>query len=149
MSDCDVCIGGSGGYDIEDYSLSMATSKRNWKCCECDRIIPAGTEYEKVTGSNADDGDAVLFRTCMDCSHIAEGLSCDRRIHTTLWNDLEENGGFENFSEACVAKVKTVSAKTYLVGRWLKWKGLAGERPDSGPSSTIKRVANTIDSNHD
>lgn len=130
MSDCGVCIGGSHGYDIEDYQLYLTTSKRGWKCCECQRIIHAGQEYEKVTGVNNEDDPHVLFRTCIDCHHIATGLSCERRVHSTLWDDLEEgysreDAGFSNFSEACVAKVKTVSAKQYLVDRWKKWKGLA------------------------
>jgi len=125
MVDCSVCIGGSGGYDIEDYSRDVVTSRRNWSCCECHRAIPAGTEHEKVSGVNADEGGRVLFRTCMDCSHIAEGLSCGRRIHATLWDQLEEEDGFSDFSEVCVAKVATASAKAYLVERWMKWKGLA------------------------
>lgn len=52
-----------------------------------------------------------------------------RRIHSTLWDDLEdgysrEDAGFSNFSQACVAKAETASAKAYLVERWRKRKGL-------------------------
>jgi hypothetical protein len=130
VTDCGVCVGGSHGFDIEDYQRYFTTSKRNWACCECGRIIEAGTKYEKVSGVDSDEGTPVVFRTCCDCANIAEGLSCDRRVHSTLWDDLEEgysrdDAGFAAFSEACVAKVKTVSAKSYLVERWRKWKGLA------------------------
>ena len=128
MSECGVCIGGNFGFEIEDYSRTITTSRRNWACCECGRIIPAGVEYEKVTGAD-EEGDSVFFRTCLDCMNIAEGLSCGERCHSRLWEDLEECGyedepAFDSFSEACVAKVKTASAKAYLVERWRIWKGL-------------------------
>ena len=125
MSDCAVCVGGSSGYEIEDYYRAIRTAKRNYHCCECGRLIVAGSEHEKSGGTNVDEGGRVHFVTCLDCANIAEGLSCERRVHAVLWDDLEESGGFDEFSEACVAKVATVSAKKYLRDRWLKWKGLA------------------------
>lgn len=130
MSECGVCIGGNFGYEIEDYSRRITTSRDGLVCCECHRPIPTDAKHEEVTGSD-EDGEEVEYITCLDCMNIAEGLSCDGRCHSRLWDDLEESGGedgdaaFEAFSEACVAKVQTASAKAYLVERWRKWKGLA------------------------
>jgi hypothetical protein len=128
MSECDVCIGGEGE-PIEDYSLTLTTSKLTLLCSECKRSIPRGVEHELLTGKI--EGARFRARTCMDCRNIAEGLSCDGRIHSTLWDELEGSGigdtyaAFAAFNETCVAKVKTASAKAYLVERWRKWKGLA------------------------
>lgn len=128
MSDCDVCIGGEGE-PIEDYDIGTVTAKRAFRCTECGRVIPGGAVHEQVTGRC--DGKPINLRTCMDCRHISEGLSCESRIHGTLWSDLEGSGtgdtyaAFSNFSEVCVSKVETVSAKQYLIDRWRKWKGLA------------------------
>lgn len=128
MSDCGVCIGGNHGFEIDDYDASVVVADMASTCFECGRDIPAGSEYELATGTNSEDGDEVSYGTCLDCMNIANGLACERRVHSTLWEDLEEcdeGSGFHNFSEACVAKVATVSAKKYLRERWLKWKGLA------------------------
>ncbi len=126
MRDCEVCIGGNRGFDIGDYEQSVERSKCDFECSECERPFQFGTVHELTTGYNDDDGEPVRYTACMDCRHIALGLSCNGdRVHGTLWEDLEEDAGFEGFSEACVAKVQTVSAKRYLVERWKKWKGLA------------------------
>lgn len=127
MSDCDVCIGGEGD-PIQDYTIGLVTANCAVRCSECRRVISKGKEHERITGKY--DGTRISWRTCMDCRNIATGLSCDGRVHGTLWTDLEGDGptdeyaAFNNFSEVCVGQVETASAKAYLVKRWQKWKGL-------------------------
>jgi hypothetical protein len=127
VSDCGVCIGGEGE-PIQDYDIGLATARKGYRCTECGRMIQKGIEHEVVTGRY--EGTYIRWRTCMDCRHISSGLSCEGRIHGTLWTDLEGSGhgdeyaAFANFNESCVSKVETASAKQYLVDRWKKWKGL-------------------------
>jgi hypothetical protein len=125
MSDCGLCVGGNADYEIIDYQWGFRDAAEPIPCCECNREIAAGATYEHVTGVNEEDGEDVELKTCLDCANIALGLSCNGRAHGMLWSDLEDSEGFEGFSEACVAKVESVSAKRYLRDRWLKWKGLA------------------------
>src|SRR5271166_5862921 len=113
MTDCGICIGGGGGLDIRDYAASIVEARRDYRCYECERALLTGTQYEKVTGSG-ERGELLTYRTCLDCMNIAKGLSCNGdRLHGSLWEDLEEFGGidsepaFDEFSEACVAKVET------------------------------------------
>jgi hypothetical protein len=140
MSDCGVCIGGEGE-PIEDYNIGIVTANISRHCTECRRIISKGVEHEILTGRF--EGEAINWRTCMDCKHISEGLSCESRIHGTLWTDLEGTGpgdqfaAFANFSEVCVSKVETVSAKQYLIDRWRVWKGLV---PPTPPTTPVRRA---------
>lgn len=124
MSDCNVCIGSYGqSYEFVEYVTSLERCDKPITCSECGDQIPAWTEYERALGTD-EDGEEHLYETCMDCMHIANGLGCGDRTHGMLWEALRDGDGFESFNEGCVAKVKTVSAKTKLVNEWRKWKGL-------------------------
>lgn len=126
MSDCEVCIGDYGcGFWIEDYAISYVRSSVEATCCECGETIPALMEYERASGTD-EEGDSVSYDTCLDCADIATALGCGgSRIHTMLWEALEETDAFENFSQACIAKLTRASAKQKLLDGWRKWKGLA------------------------
>jgi hypothetical protein len=39
-----------------------------------------------------------------------------------LWERISEV--FDEINTGCLSKIETASAKTYLVSRWRKWKGL-------------------------
>ena len=61
----------------------------------------------------------------MDCYHIRNGLLCEGTGYgiSNLWNEITEV--FPDMkTTACLAKIKTPSAKAYLLERWRKWKGL-------------------------
>ena len=126
--DCELELGGEGE-PIDGYERRETAIDRAEQCSECDRAIPAGTVHEVVTGEY--DGEPIEWHTCMDCSHIAAAFQTEGRIHRTLWNELEESGGpdgepgFGNFNSACLARVPTAEAKSYLQERYRKWKGLA------------------------
>lgn len=126
--DCELEIGGDDGEPIQGFSLSILVSDGAVSCGECGRLISAGANYEHVTGeceSEPFDND-----TCPDCQEIANAFSDNGRMIGMLWYELEECGGqqgkgaFAHFTSGCLAKLQSPSAKSYLVERWLKWKGL-------------------------
>jgi hypothetical protein len=125
--ECDLDLGGDGE-PIGDYEVRLGVSYEALSCTECSRPIESGVEHEIVTGDLYDD--TCEFHTCMDCVHIAEGLQTNGRDHGMLWGQLEEyggedgGGGFEHFNSGCMARVKTSSAKAYVLARYQKWKGL-------------------------
>lgn len=127
MSDCDFCIGGEIDEPLRDYRCVVTDSGEPFTCYECNRLFPAGTPREMATG----DPDYITgipdfaVETCMDCHHIATALCCRDRLHGSLWDDAEAAFDEMPFSEGCLAKVETTSAKTFLQQRWRKWKGLA------------------------
>lgn len=125
MSDCGVCIGG-GDYDgsLEFYDSRVIVARKSHKCEECGREIPSGQQYEYVSGKF--DGDFFYVKTCMDCVDIRDGLTCNGGsiAHGQLWGELRDYG-FQNMTMGCLTKLKTASAKSYLVQRWNQWKGLA------------------------
>ena len=123
MSDCAVCIGtsydeGGSEFDCGPHVMSEAT-----KCCECDRVIPAGESFESAHWLDEDEKQQQAH-TCSECAEIAWAFSCNVRIYYNLWEDVEECV-FPEFSLACIEKLKTPLAKAKLQNVWLKWKGLS------------------------
>jgi len=43
-------------------------ARKEYKCCECGKIIPVGEEYQYYKGCW--DGKWSKFRTCIDCHHL-------------------------------------------------------------------------------
>ncbi len=125
--ECDLELGGDGE-EISGYERVIVSADVVHFCLECEREIPAGIQHERVTGEF--QGEPIEWRTCMDCTKIGEALQTEGRTHGLLWEELEDYGGmdgepaFEQFNTACLARVETASAKTYLQERYLKWKGL-------------------------
>jgi hypothetical protein len=121
---CGVCIGGGRDYDgsPEFYSMKDVVARKEHVCGECGRAIPKGAMYERVSGKF--DGDLFSEKTCMDCAHIRDGLSCDEGVpHGILWQEIRNI--FPHFTTGCLNKVESASAKAYLLQRWREWKGLA------------------------
>lgn len=125
MSDCNVCIGG-GDYDAWEFSsTSFQKARKPYKCSECNREIPKGITYERISGKCGGYSYIETFITCMDCVNIRNGLSCEGGGVGLggLWEEITEV--FSDVkSTACLAKIKTPSAKAYFLERWRKWKGL-------------------------
>lgn len=117
--DCGVCIGGdSDGYwEFSDFKIVKA--RKPHKCIECDREIPVGMRYEKFSGKW--EGDFTSHETCLDCANIRNGLSCNNSVGIgELWNEIREV--FSEITTGCLQKIKTPSAKAYLLERWNEWK---------------------------
>lgn len=119
--DCKIELSGEGE-PIDAYERTVGTTATEESCHECKRPIAVGAEAEIVTGEF--EGEPIRWVTCLDCMHIAEGLSKDR-IHGTLWSDLEECDAFEGFNTGCLTKIPTASARAYVFERWRKWRELA------------------------
>lgn len=123
MVDCGVCIGG-GDWDEspEFYVWEYPKARKEYKCCECDRTIERGSQYERYTDKF--DGSINTVKTCMDCSHIRNGLTCEGGAlppFGELWSEVISN--FPQLkSTACLTKIKTPSAKEYFLERWRQWK---------------------------
>lgn len=127
MSDCGYCIDVDCDAYAEFQSTVIRKARKPFKCGECGREFGPKTEYEYSVGKW--DGDFSDFKTCLDCMNIREAFRCGGYALGGLWEELEQYGFPDGFSEACVAKVETASAKQYLVDRWRKWKGLTSEAP--------------------
>ena len=81
------CIGSDYDGDGWDYepSETYPTAKKNWKCCECGRIIPIGEKYYCLTGKW--HGLFFVKRMCMDCRSVTEHLFCGFTFGQ-VWGDL-------------------------------------------------------------
>lgn len=122
--DCDFCLDMDVEDYLEDYEVSVRVAPEPFKCYECRRDFPAGSEQEIATG---DEGDGAKYEslTCIDCHHIAVGLVCGGRIHGSLYEEIEamlDDGA--KFTTACLAKIETVSARSYLISRLNELNGL-------------------------
>ena len=122
MSECGICIGGSGDYESWEFcSYEKPKARKQHKCYECYRNISKGDVHEKISGKI--NGDFESYRICLDCVNIRDGLSCGEPIGIgELWENVYYI--FNEFNTNCLAKIKTVSAKEYILERWRKWKGL-------------------------
>lgn len=133
MSDCNICIGeygDSGNWDF--FNQIIRKARKNHNCCECDRQIIVGQEYEYSAGKW--EGDLMDYKTCLDCSNIRKGLVCDGGTYGVgdMWNEIKEV--FPDMkTTACLAKIKTPGAKAYLLERWREWKGL-DKQPATNPN---------------
>lgn len=134
MSDCGVCIGGwdSGCADMEGVEFRNVTAKRAYRCCECQRVMPAGEEHEHVDGKW--DGEYQSYRFCLVCSEIQTVFSCGQdRLFTALWDDMKELV-FPELTTAnkCFLKLSAKS-KAFLLKRWNEWKFVSTASTPAAP----------------
>lgn len=122
MVECGICIGSdvNGEYERGDFSnVEFPKARKVHHCEECRRDIKIGQVYEKYSGRWCGDFDS--YKTCMDCVNIRNGLTCGNSIlFGTLWEEIYYI--FPHFTTACLQKVKTVTAKEYILERWREWK---------------------------
>jgi len=99
------CINHSGDMEWDDEPIvRIRTSKRNFACFECNKIIRAGEKYEYFYGLL--DGTKMFARTCQDCLSIIENLFCDYTFGHVI-EDLQDhiidvNG---DISETAISKL--------------------------------------------
>ena len=55
------------------YIEKTVKARKQHTCCECDRTINRGEQYESITGLW--DGDIKRYKTCEQCSDLRESLS--------------------------------------------------------------------------
>lgn len=120
MSDCGICL--STGYDFGDNDFQKwdEAFKSPMVCCECDCTIPAGMVHEKAKYRDEDDRKWITHHTCPVCAEIAWAFFCDSRLYGSLWDYMEDV--FDEFSVACINRLRTPAAKKELQRCWIIWK---------------------------
>ena len=124
---CNVCIGSSvldcDGM-AEFYSVTNPKARKDHKCCECRRVIPKGTQYERSSGKY--DGDIYSEATCLDCADIRSVFACGEvpPAYGGLWREIYDYA-FPNLTTAseCFQQLNP-SAKAFCLQMWRKWKGI-------------------------
>ena len=96
-----------GDYAYEEVRCKKTTAIRNFKCCECRTIIPAGTEHwiDIVRGDWVDPPRIDVFRTCLDCLSVRQEVFCNFQFSALwemLYNFLEDDG---LIPEACIVRL--------------------------------------------
>lgn len=121
MSDC-VCLGGYYGDMPTVYTEAKVKSRKPHKCYECEREIPKGAVYERVSGLW--DGEWSTYTFCAECSEIGLAFSCgEGRTFGILWEDIH-NYIFPDLGGDCFDKLETAAAKQFLRDKWMQWRGL-------------------------
>ena len=57
-----------GGVPIENIKTTYPKAERRWNCSECNRPIPTGEQYERITGTR--EREKVVYRTCLGCQRL-------------------------------------------------------------------------------
>lgn len=130
MSDCNVCFfaGEADGFCEVWNRHIVKKSRKEFRCGECRRVIPIGSQYEQTF--TVFEGDAVTYRTCMVCVEIRDTFHCgeDRNqpLIGELWDNIGESGFYESLSEGCIWKLKSTEAMEYLRTRANRYRTARG-----------------------
>lgn len=115
MSDCNICLSEAEAEDgiveiIREDDVSK--SRKDRKCTECGRVVPAGTPHQLHVGTF--EGEISEYRTCLLCVEVRTTFSCTGGfVYGQLWEDLEY--AFDDgITTGCLDKLQTVEAKRYL-----------------------------------
>ncbi len=125
MSDCGVCISGyEGDGECIGYRKVIVRAGKQWRCCECGRVIPKKSRYELASWFWAGSDGSGNAKTCVICAEIADAFSCGGRYdNDSLWETMQEVA-FPRLTTACFDRLKTPEAKAELRRRWMEWKGI-------------------------
>ena len=82
------CILGSEGETASCSKTVHPVARKAHICCECERQIEVGEQYQKVSGIW--DGEPETYKTCSECAEIRDTLLCDSWCFGTLWEDVGE-----------------------------------------------------------
>lgn len=124
---CNVCIGSSildCDGSPEFYSVTNPKARKEYKCCECRRVIPKGTVYERSSGKF--DGALYSDKTCLDCVDVRTVFSCGEvpPAPGCLWQEMRDYAFYDlTTASECFQKLNP-SAKALCLAKWRTWKGL-------------------------
>ena len=76
---------------LDCYSETESRGRKDYKCCECQRVIPKGEKHAVHRGIN--EGRWECYRTCAGCSWAAQWLvtHCGGWLFCGVLEDLEEH----------------------------------------------------------
>jgi hypothetical protein len=119
MGDCGVCVMFDDSVSVDFFHKEIRTARKEHKCCECDKPIAKGQQYEYASGKC--EGEMWYAKTCLICAEIADAFSCGGRLYGgEFWSEFGEL--FEELNTTCFDKLTTVAAKEELRRRWNEWK---------------------------
>ena len=85
MADCSCVV--CDDYDPATfYSQVVRKARTGKKCCECERTIEPGEEYEHTSGKW--DKQISIFETCADCLSVRASFFCEGYLHGGMWDML-------------------------------------------------------------
>jgi hypothetical protein len=79
---------------LRPYRETEHKARKDYVCCECREVIPAGSLYQKITGHT--EGGWSTFRTCIPCSRIRRNFCApieelNETVRDALGIDLHGN----------------------------------------------------------
>ena len=82
----DSCIYVPGdGWDGFSSENEM-TARKEYRCCECQQVIPRGSRYVRISGRC---GDSFFKRAmCTTCHNISKSLFPDGHELGTMWDEI-------------------------------------------------------------
>lgn len=116
-------------YHYEEISCNQTTAANNFKCCECNEIIPANDKHwvdiMKATWENPPKID--IFRTCIDCMSVRNEIFCDFQFESMwelLYDYLADDG---LIPESCIVKLTPKARDTIYNAIEEVWKHFEDE----------------------
>ena len=82
------CINADCGEYVDLYSSSMRKSRRDRRCCECQRWIDRGEMYEYAF--TIFEGEPYSYATCTDCLAVGKALFLSRTYASgAMWTAIQ------------------------------------------------------------
>ena len=72
--ECECECEGCEGELVETVSIRIKKARKKHQCCECERAIFPGEEYEDAI--LRDYTDRVHFKTCIGCMRLQDSIGC-------------------------------------------------------------------------
>lgn len=119
---CELSLGEYDGDAAICYEEKIVKARKPHRCYECHDTIPAGEQYERVSGIW--EGKWETYHFCLPCREIAHEFSEGAIQFGVMWEDFHENWSAGANLQACLNRVSSVAAKTKLRDEWVSWKGL-------------------------
>lgn len=102
------------------YRVGECAARREYKCDECSRPIPAGECYQRVAGLSYDGWDT--WHMCLHCAWASKWLvaQCGGFMHGAVLEDLEEHWHEDPL-------LATMDLGRRIVGMRRRWQGFDGQ----------------------
>ena len=121
---CDVSFGDYDGESAVCYSETFVKrARKEHRCYECSAVIPPGSNYTSVFG--VWDGEGTTYKFCDACWELMHEFTDGNAVcFGVLWGNFGEAWSEGASISSCINRVSSVAAKSKLLTRWRKYKGL-------------------------